>query len=67
MRRPHLALPPFRFRAGFSLVELLVTMAVAFVLITALLQMMVSSLDSWTRQEKQFSSQREGRAVEGIA
>lgn len=50
-------------RQGFSLVELLVTIAVAFMLITALMQTMVSSLDSWTKQEKQFSSQREGRAA----
>lgn len=63
MRRPYPASPSSRFRSAFSLVELLVTMAVAFVLTTALLQMMVSSLDSWTRQEKQFSSQREGRAA----
>lgn len=48
---------------GFSLVELLVSIAVAFVLMTALLQSMVSSLDSWTKQEKVFSSQREGRAA----
>ncbi len=63
MCRPNRVSPSFRFRAGFSLVELLVTLAVAFVLTTALLQMMVSSLDSWTRQEKQFSSQREARAA----
>lgn len=50
-------------RSGFSLVELLVTMAVAFILMAALMQSMVSSLDSWTRQEKLFSSQREGRAA----
>ena len=63
MRRPSLAAFLSGSRPGFSLVELLVTMAVAFILTTALLQMMVSSLDSWTRQEKQFSSQREGRAA----
>lgn len=50
-------------RAGFSLVELLVTLAVALIVITALMQSMVSSLDSWTKQEKQFSSQREARAA----
>ncbi len=48
---------------GFSLVELLVTMAVALIVITALMQSMVSSLDSWTKQEKQVSSQREARAA----
>lgn len=63
MRSPSLSKLASCGRPGFSLVELLVTMAVAFILTTALLQMMVSSLDSWTRQEKQFSSQREGRAA----
>lgn len=43
--------------------EMLVTIAVAFILIVALMQIMVSSLDSWTKQEKQFSSLREGRAA----
>lgn len=52
-----------RHHAGFSLVELLVTLAVALIVITALMQSMVSSLDSWTKQEKQFSSQREARAA----
>ncbi|GEP40956.1 PilW family protein [Brevifollis gellanilyticus] len=50
-------------QAGFSLVELIVTMAVALILMTALMQSMVSSLDSWTKQDKQFSSQREARAA----
>lgn len=50
-------------RGAFSLVEMLVTVAVAFIVIAALLQSMVSSLDSWTKQEKQFSSLREGRAA----
>lgn len=50
-------------RSAFSLIELLVTVAVSFIVIAALLQSMVSSLDSWTRQEKQFSSLREGRAA----
>ncbi len=50
-------------RHGFSLVELLVTVAVAFILVAALMQSMVSSLDSWTSQEKMFSSQREARAA----
>lgn len=61
------SLPPTfdlrRNRHGFSLIELLVTVAVALVLMTALLQSMVSSLDSWTSQEKAFSSQREARAA----
>ncbi|GAA5135586.1 hypothetical protein GCM10023213_09160 [Prosthecobacter algae] len=48
---------------GFSLVELLVTISVAFIVITALMQSMVATLDSWTKQDKQFSSQREGRAA----
>lgn len=50
-------------RQGFSLIELLVSVAVAFILVAALMQSMVSSLDSWTNQEKVFSSQREGRAA----
>ncbi|MES2597744.1 MAG: prepilin-type N-terminal cleavage/methylation domain-containing protein [Verrucomicrobiota bacterium] len=50
-------------QSGFSLIELLVTMAVALIVMTALMQSMVSSLDSWTKQDKQFSSQREARAA----
>jgi prepilin-type N-terminal cleavage/methylation domain-containing protein len=50
-------------RRGFSLVELLVSMAVASILLVALMQSLVSASDSWTKQSKHFSAQREGRTA----
>lgn len=43
--------------------ELLVSMGVASILIVALMQSLVSASDSWTRQSKHFSAQREGRTA----
>lgn len=50
-------------RAGFSLVEVLVSMAVASILITALMQSLLSASDSWSRQSKHVTSQREARTA----
>jgi prepilin-type N-terminal cleavage/methylation domain-containing protein len=63
MIRVGLVLKRKRREHGFSLVELLVSMAVASILIAALMQSLVSASDSWTRQSKHFSSQREGRTA----
>ncbi len=52
-----------RRRAGITLVELLTSMMVASVIMVALLQSLTSASDSWTRQSKHFSSQREGRVA----
>lgn len=49
--------------AGFSLVEVLVSMAVASILITALMQSLLSASDSWSRQSKHVTSQREARTA----
>lgn len=48
---------------GFSLIELLVSMAVAAILVTALMQSLVSASDSWSRQSKHVSAQREARTA----
>ncbi len=52
-----------RRESGFSLVEVLVSMAVASILITALMQSLVSASDSWSRQSKHVTSQREARTA----
>ncbi len=52
-----------RRRSGLTLVELLTSMMVASVIMVALLQSLTSASDSWTRQSKHFSSQREGRVA----
>jgi type II secretory pathway pseudopilin PulG len=46
-----------------TLVELLVSMAVASILMTALLQALTSASDSWTKQSRTVGAQREGRAA----
>lgn len=46
-----------------TLVELLVSMAVASILMVALLQALTSASDSWTRQSRGLGAQREGRAA----
>lgn len=48
---------------GVTLVELLVSMAVASILMTALLQALTSASDSWTKQSRTVGAQREGRAA----
>lgn len=50
-----------RNRSGMTLVELLASMVVASVIMVALLQTLSSASESWTKQSKNFSSQREGR------
>lgn len=50
-------------RAGFSLVELLVTMVVSSILIAALMQSFVTASDSWSSQSKHATAQREARAA----
>lgn len=52
-----------RRRAGLTLVELLTSMMVASIIMVALLQSLTSASESWTRQSKHFSSQREGRVA----
>lgn len=52
-----------RRRAGVTLVELLTSMMVASIIMVALMQSLTSASDSWTRQSKHFSSQREGRVA----
>lgn len=51
------------FHSGMTLVELLVSMAVASILMVALLQALTSASDSWTRQSRGLGAQREGRAA----
>jgi hypothetical protein len=46
---------------GATLVELLTSLVVASILMVALMQSLAATSDSWTRQSKHFSSQREGR------
>lgn len=48
---------------GFSLVELLVAMAVASILIAALMQSLLSASDSWSSQSKHVTAQREARTA----
>ncbi len=48
---------------GLTLVELLTSLMVAAIIMVALLQSLTSASDSWTRQSKHFSSQREGRVA----
>lgn len=50
-------------RSGMTLVELLVSMAVASILMVALMQALTSASDSWTRQSRGLGAQREGRAA----
>jgi prepilin-type N-terminal cleavage/methylation domain-containing protein len=52
-----------RGQRGFSLVEVLVSMAVASIIITALMQSLLSASDSWSRQSKHVTSQREARTA----
>ena len=52
-----------RWSAGLTLVELLTSMMVASIIMVALLQSLTSASESWTRQSKHFSSQREGRVA----
>lgn len=48
---------------GATLVELLTSMVVASILMVALMQSLASTSDSWTRQSKHFSAQREARVA----
>ncbi len=57
------SITPGLTRNGFSLVELLVTMAVASILIAALMQSFVTASDSWSSQSKHTTAQREARAA----
>ena len=55
--------PAARWVRGATLVELLTSMVVASILMVALMQSLASTSDSWTRQSKHFSAQREARVA----
>ena len=61
--RPFISHARLAPRDGFSLVELLVSMAVAAILITALMQSLLSASDSWSSQSKHVTAQREARTA----
>jgi len=50
-------------RSGATLVELLTSLVVASILMVALMQSLAATSDSWTRQSKHFSAQREARVA----
>ena len=49
--------------AAFTLVELIVAMAVALIIVTVLLQLFSASADSWQRGETQLDAYREARGA----
>lgn len=50
-------------KRGMTLVELLTSLMVASIVMVALLQSLTSASDSWVRQSKSFSAQREARVA----
>jgi type II secretory pathway pseudopilin PulG len=62
-QRNHDVLTSWRGRAGVTLVEMLTSLMVASILMVALLQTLASASDSWARQSRNFSAQREGRVA----
>jgi hypothetical protein len=52
-----------RGERGATLVELLTSLVVASILMVALMQSLAATTDSWTRQSKHFSAQREARVA----